>query len=294
MDVSFISRASIPDKKIYFKELKVKHLKVIYKSLLGDVLDADTIFNNLDYILSDIVNTDINDLNFLEYFILLFEVRCNSIGNLLFTQSTENSNTKIEINISRFIDIIKQIDLPSILLTDTISNTSIVYRLPTINELFEFKKQKTLHEIYQYFLQDVLIDGISVFDTNQNKLNTLNLLPAKVTSLALKQIQNILKELNKVNLLSTTNGLTDKLLPINCNIDNLSFIVKLLFGDQLLSLYENIFTLCKIGNLSPEYIENLTPGEYLLYLKKLEALTKQQNSSEQDKLLPDYDPLFEG
>ena len=108
-----------------------------------------------------------------------------------------------------------------------------------------------------------------------------------------KRVQNVLKELNNINLLSTTNGLTDKFLPINCNINNLCFIVKLLFGDQLLSLYENIFLLCKAGNLSPEYVENLTPGEYLLYLKKLEALTKQQNSSGQDKTLSDFDPLFE-
>mgnify|MGYP000222916683 CR=1 FL=1 len=60
----------------------------------------------------------------------------------------------------------------------------------------------------------------------------------------------------------------------NFNIKNLCTFIKLLFNDQLLSIYENIFALCKLGNFTPEYIENCTPGEYILFVKKLEQLNK--------------------
>ena len=65
----------------------------------------------------------------------------------------------------------------------------------------------------------------------------------------------------------------------NFNISNLGIILKLLFGEQLLTLYSNIFNLCSQGNLTPEYIENCTPGEYILFVKKIEEVQQISKSS---------------
>lgn len=293
MGVNFISRASVSSKDIYFNELKVKHLKTIYKSLIGDDLQADIVFTNLNNILEDIVKGDFLNLSFLDYFILLFEIRCNSIGNIIFGELTEESNTKIEINILKFIDLLKSFDVDDILVPDVIDNVIITYKLPTIAELLLIEKTTTIDEIYSYFIKDITINNISIINTSEalDKNKILDNIPAKITSKAINRVEKVLKKLNELNLLSTTHGMTDKFLPFNCSIKNLTFIVKFLFGNQLLSLYENIFALCKAGNLTPDYIENSTPGEYLLFVKKLEMLSKQRES--QGPPATDFDPLSE-
>jgi hypothetical protein len=47
-----------------------------------------------------------------------------------------------------------------------------------------------------------------------------------------------------------------------------------------MSLYDNIFALTKLTKLTPEYVENCTPGEYLLFVKKLEAMNSKQITNE--------------
>ena len=293
MSVNFISKSSISSKDIYFNELKVKHLKTIYKSLIGEDLQFDIIFNNLNNILQDIVKENISNINFIEYFILLFEIRCNSIGNIIFGELPEKNNTKIEINILKFIEILNEFNTNNILEPDTIDNVTVNYKLPTVIELILIEKTTTIDNIYPYFIDDLIINNTSLVKNLEtiNKNKILENIPAKITSKVINRVQQILKKTNELNLLSATHGMTDKFLPLNCNIKNLAYIVKFLFGNQLLSLYENIFALCKAGNLTPEYIENSTPGEYLLFVKKLEILSKQRET--QGPPVTDFDPLSE-
>jgi len=296
MDVCFVNKVILSNKTLSFKELKVKHLKVIYKSVIGENIDPENIFNNLSIILSHITDLsidEINDLNFLDYFILLFEIRCNSIGSIIFTETPEKANTKIEINIYKFIEILKNFNLKNLLISEAQNKIEVFYKLPKISDLLTVNKNSTFDSIYNFFIEGFKINNnyFSLKELSLTEQNAfLEKLPAKNTSNIIKKVQHILKELNKINLLSTTFGLDGKILPFNIGIQNLSFLVKLLFGDQLLSLYENIFALCKLGNFTPEYIENCTPGEYLLFVKKLETLNKQQSSNDS---LPDYDPVNE-
>jgi hypothetical protein len=290
MDLRYISKSALSDKTIFYNELQVKHLKTIYKCLLGDELISDLVFKNLNNILTIITNLkneEVNSLNILDYFLLIFDIRCTSIGNLIFVQLADKTNTSIEINIFNFNKILKDINLKQILETDIIQNIEIKYSLPTINELHELKLEKTIDKIYPIFINTIKINNTVIKFKELNYLEKNNLLekiPAKITSIIIKKVYDIYQTFNKINLLATTNGLQDKILPFNFNINNLTQLVKILFGEQLMSLYENIFALCKLGNFSPEYIENCTPGEYILFVKKLEALSQQnqkQNNNEQ-------------
>jgi hypothetical protein len=47
-----------------------------------------------------------------------------------------------------------------------------------------------------------------------------------------------------------------------------------------MSLYDNIMILCKLNHFTPEYIENCTPGEYLLYMKRLEEMNSKSQQNE--------------
>ena len=285
MDCNFVSNFSLSEKNILYSELKVKHLKNIYKCLVGETANPETVFTNLNNILQKITSlnkTDLDNLSFLDYFLLLFEIRCSSIGNLIYIQPHDNENTKIEINIYKLIAILNNLNINKLLINDQIDGIEIFYKLPTVNDLLLLLPT---NQIYTLFIQKIILNNthINLTDLSYNdKCEVLEKLPVKVTTQILKKASIILKAFNETNLLSTTFGLENKNLCFNLNIQNLINILNILFGEQLMTLYENIFMLCKAGNFTPEYIENCTPGEYILFVKKLDALLNQQTISNDD------------
>jgi hypothetical protein len=292
----FISSYKTSDKIIFYNELKVKHLKTIYKTLVGENLDYNIVFLNFKNILKEITSLkekEIQKLTFLDYFLLLLEIRCTSIGNLIYTQSLEKANTKIEININKFTTTLLDFkDKTNDYFFNNVNNIQIYYTLPSIDDIFN---KKVTDQFYTNFLKKIVINNtnIELTDITEDAKNKiLEQLPAKVTSQIFKTISSIVDKLNSINLLSSINGLEDKVLYFNLDIENLISVIKILFGEQLLTLYENIFMLSKIGNLPPEYIENCTPGEYILFVKKLDAFINQNNSHNND-FVPDeaFNPI---
>jgi hypothetical protein len=272
----------INNKQIKFTELKVKHLKIIYKCLIGEIPDPKIVFYNLNNILCEITslsNREIEKLNFIDYFTILLELRRVSIGNSIFVELTETKNVKIEVDIQQLLNKIPK--YKHILVSDKIHNLTVQYRLPSISEVDQISENKQPYNFnfYKNFISQICINN-KIFnlykEKNTNIETFLNRLPARVTSAVIKKTLYFLKETN-INLFTNVKGLENRQLFLNCNIINLIYILKFIFGEQLLSLYDNIFALCKIGNFSPEYIENCTPGEYILFIKRLEQLTAKQN-----------------
>lgn len=282
MTSNFTSKITLTGKNIFYNELQVKHLKTIYKCLLGENLSPESIFTNLDNILLEITSLNkkqLNNLSFLDYFLLLIEIRCTSIGNLIYIEPQDKQNTKIEINLNKFVDILNKLENKQ-KQTLKINDTKIYYTYPSIKNLLNLTFNDYL---YCYFLKKIIVNDKTInletlTEIEKNKI--IEQLSVKITSNIFKTINNLTDELNQINLLSTTFGLEDKFLPFNLDLQNLANLVKILFGEQLMTLYENIFMLCKIGNFTPEYIESCSPGEYILFVKKLDALINQQNSQE--------------
>jgi len=278
---NFLNEIKINDKVVLCKELKVKHYKIILKCLLGN--DVILCLNNINSILLDITNLtniEINKLNFIDYFLLLLEIRRNNISNTILAETIDDKSTKITINISKIINIIQNIKYQHLLVPDNVDSFYIYYKLPTIREI-SYIETDSLETVYGLFLKEIITNNIKIPFSNLKK-NTLNELfvyfPAKLTTHLVKRAENIISIFNDINLLSYIPGLKDKHLMFNFNINNLYLLIKLLFGDQLLSLYSNIFELSKQINMSPEYIENCTPGEYGIFVKKLEALNNDNNT----------------
>lgn len=289
MDTNFVNVISINNQNIYCQELKVKHLKTIYKCLIGDDPDSKIVFYNLNLIISAITSLQIEEiekLDFISYFLLLFEIRCMSSGNIIFAELTDNQ-TKVEFNIIKFID-----ELNSILHTnntshDTINDIHISYCLPTINDIFIINKQPNIEYIYNFFIKKIKLQNQEINFKNlsiENKKIILNQLPAKITSIVVDRVLKIVETINKINLLNYNKAFKDITLPLNLDLRNLIVLLKLLFGDQLMTVYDNILILCKTYNLTPEYIENCTPGEYTLFIKKLNNQYKSKETSQQRDL----------
>lgn len=297
MDSDFISCFALSNKNIFFNELKVKHLKNIYKCLVGEDLNPETLFTNIDNILEKITSlskTEINDLSFLDYFLLLLEIRCTSIGNLIYIQPQDNENTKIEINIYKLIKILNDINLNVSLTRDVIDDIEIFYQLPTINNLLSLTDSS---QLYSFFIKKIILNNLDINLTeisNSDKSKILEKLPVKITTQILKKVSSIIKIFNETNLLSTTYGLENKTMLFNLDVQNLVSVLKIVFGEQLMTLYENIFMLCKAGNFTPEYIENCTPGEYILFVKKLDALLNERiSTNDESNFVPDesFNPI---
>lgn len=287
MDSNFVNSVIINENNIFYKELKVKHLKIIYKSLFGDDPNSQVVIRNLNNILCELTSLTpetVEQINFVDYFLLLFELRCTSIGNIISAELPETPNYKLQINIYKFIEILKIFEVTNLLVPDTIDDVVVFYRLPALLEISELIENINVEHIYVTLLDKIIIKGLEInLKQLDKKAVTLILekLPAKVTYNIANKTYSILDKFNKINLLSYIPELSDRCLYFNFNIKNLILLLKLLFGDQLLSLYENIFALCKTGNFTPEYIENCTPGEYLLFTKKLEQIRAQQTTTPQ-------------
>jgi len=273
----FLSKVKISNETLYCKELKVKHHKTILKSLFGDTPDYESAFYNISTILAELTDLtfeQIIHLNVIDYFLLLFEVRSLSIGSTIAAETTGEKVIKIKLNINKFGECLKNINITDLLASETIDDFIIEYKLPTVQDIvnIDINTQET---IYNLFVKTLTIKTLCIDLTtldNKTATNILEGLPAKITSYLNKRSQSIISKFNNINLLSYLPGVKDKQLMFNFNISNLGIILKLLFGEQLLTLYSNIFNLCSQGNLTPEYIENCTPGEYILFVKKIEEV----------------------
>lgn len=276
------SKINLQSDFVFCKELKVKHLKVIYKCLLGD--DSEFLFYNLNIILNDLTSKEIDNINFLDYFILLMNIRCLSIGNIINVQISED--TSLEINFNKIIDyLIKTIEIKNILTPDNIDNIVINYKLPKIFDIIEFNNNP--EKIHYYFIDNVQIKNTTINFKDINECEFyLGKLPARCFSLINNKVNTIINYFNEINLLNYNENISKQDISIyfNFNIKNLYALIKILFGNELLSLYENILILCKLGNFTPEYIENCTPGEYLLFMKKMEEISKSNKQQQNQKI----------
>jgi hypothetical protein len=296
MEAGLTSKVTLTENTVYFEELQIKHLKIIYKTLIGNDLDSETIFINLNNILS--VNTNLNKniskLNYLDYLLLLLNIRTTSVGNIIVLQLNEQVDTKIEVNTFKLLNTIEQKIKNILPRPQTYNNIKIYYTFPTINEILTITKESSINDVYGFFIRSIEFENkfINLKEYSREEKNLfLENIPAKITSQIIKTVLEIVQKLNTLNILNEVRGLEDKILLLNLNAQNLAAFVKFIFGEQLLALYENIFALCKMGNFTPEYLESCTPGEYLLFVKKLEALNKV--SEEQNNIpVGDYDPMM--
>lgn len=283
MDNLLFNAVLTDNKTVQFQELKVRHFKSILKCLLGENIDYISTFNTINNVLSNLTGINLETIktfNFIDYFLLLLNIRCLCIGNSILAETTDNKSLKLDINVDRLISNIHEIQYNDILRPTTIYNITVNYKLPCIANIISIDFD-SIESIYKACINEIIINNriITISNTDTFSLKTLfDKLPVKITTTINQRIQEILTLFNNVNLIKHLKDLEDKQLIFNFNIKNLIILVKLLFGEDLLSLYENIFNLAKIANITPVYIEDITPGEYYLFVKKLEALNKPQQT----------------
>jgi hypothetical protein len=283
------------DLKITFHEINLQQYINLLKCFFGDNIVPEIIFSNTDYILKQIIATksiDLKTISFIDYILLLIYIRAVSIGDTLFLnlQDEKFHTLKLELSLDRFIsNITKQIPKINTQIDFNICKIQLDY--PSIFELLHFEQSKD-YSILNIFIKKIITNNNEI---NLNEFNfaekdiIVQKLPVKVISILNKNITEIIEQLNKINLLQDYIKSIDKSLPFTINTQILGFITKLIFNNSLENIYENIFVLAKAGNLQSNFLYNCSPGEFFLYVKKLEEYaakqqvnSKQNNSSDND------------
>lgn len=289
MASKFVINTNISNKDIIYNELKVRHLKILLKCLTSNSPDPILLFNNLDNILTEITNLSIDEiksLNFLEYFILVLQIRSTSMGGIIFAETNTDPPIKLQINIEKIIEQLKEIN-NTILKIETVQDFIIRYKLPTIDEIIKLNNSIIDNHdslfLQGFFYQNNNINFKSL--TKEEQKTILDNLPAKISQTLFKNTKEIIDTFSGINLLSYLPQTENICLYFNFNIQNLILLIELLFEMSLLSLYENYLVLCKVSNLTPEFIEESTPGEYILYIKKLQELTSSNKGQQKNVLV---------
>jgi len=171
----FLSKVKISNETLYCKELKVKHHKTILKSLFGDTPDYESAFYNISTILAELTDLtfeQITHLNVIDYFLLLFEVRSLSIGSTIAAETTGEKVIKIKLNINKFGECLKNINITDLLASETIDDFIIEYKLPTVQDIvnIDINTQET---IYNLFVKTLTIKTLCIdLTTLDNKTDT--------------------------------------------------------------------------------------------------------------------------
>jgi hypothetical protein len=266
-----LTTVNINNKKIVFNELKLKDYKTILKCLVSEPIDPDNLFLNINQILKKITNLsikDIEDLNLLEYLLLLVHIRVIGIGSSIFgVYKNEEASINVEISLHNTIQQIESCLTNfqfKIFEQDLIKITTTI---PSIKQFLSFKS-------YPQFKEEV------------------NNLPLKY----LKNIQQLISDYDQyfANYYFFKSPIDKYSIKINLQKDSYCQLIKILFNENLITVYDNIYYLCKFSQLTPNYLENCTYGEFKIYIKKTEELLYKSSKPQPPPVQEEetfYDPV---
>lgn len=290
-----ISQATLLQKEIEFKELNLSQYRQLLKCFIGDEIDLKFVYSNTNNILQTLTNLtdkEIKQLSFVDYFLLLFNIRQISIGDTvsLYVFDNEQKQLKVDLRVQNLINEINNTEMKKLLMPENTDVGEIFYRLPTIEEIL-FLENSSDNSLYTFFLQKIKFSNTEIILENysfEEREKIVQKVPVKVMTSLTKRTQKLIYYFNNLNLLKSINNETfNRVLPFTLNSEILGFVYKLVYNTNLENIYDCMFALAKAANFSCEFLDNCSPGEFYLFVKKLEQLNAQQQqaSNEQNSVL---------
>jgi hypothetical protein len=287
--MKFISDLS--SHKLVCSELTVADYKQILKCSFGDEPDLELFSETICDVIGKLTNKSsefVKSLPMSDVLCILIDLRLKSMGDVVTVSvKSEEKQMSLDLNLSTIKEDIKQFYKPFCCSKITQKDLEIVLSVPSI----EMLSAKTDDE-YLYFIKSVLLKKSTFEISNIEEASALfEKISAKVASQIISHCRQFIESVKELNLLACYEGIDQKLGFVP-TIENLLWFVKLLFNEPLDAFYDNIFYLAKHVNMTPQYIESCTPGEYIYFTKKLEASIAAQNQGNQQQT--DYQQNSEG
>lgn len=269
----FTAPIKINDFTVLYNELKVRDYKTILKCLLEEPVNVYNLFFNVNLILKNLTNLtekQILELNLLDYLNLLINIRVLSMGNKIFTvYQDETKTTKLEISLNNALKQLKECQEQFKQLYYNDKDISFLFNIPKVNDILN---NNTFY-----------IESITYKDKTYSNIDEsiIDLLPAKYIKIINSNCDLINQHIEKFYFYDSPVKMFSINLSLNYKI--YSNIVKIIFNENLASIYDNIFYLSKICNLNSNYLEDCTYGEFKIFVKKAEEMLRK-------KIQPQADP----
>lgn len=285
---NFLCTANLLQKTITYKELKFSQYRQLLKCFLGEEIDSKLIFSNTDNVIAELTNlsqSEIDNLNFLDYCLLLFYIRLTSIGSAvyLYIDDPKFKQLKITLSIDKIINQINNKKIIDLLKPKIINDWSFEFRLPSIKEIFLLESEKKKYSLNIFFIKEIKHSNITINFEKYSYLERENLilsLPVKTLPPISKYIYEIIEFCNNINLLeSVKSSFFDKELILTLNSEIIAFIIKLLYNTKLEVVYDYMFALSKVANISCTFLDECSPGEFYVFAKKLEEMNSKSATS---------------
>lgn len=273
--MKFVSKLS--NTSLVCNELQVKDYKEIIKCTIGDEPDVSIFIETFSSILGNITNQTadyIKSLSIIDLLCLIIDIRYNSLGVCKLVVNQEDSKINLELN----LEIVKK-ELTGLflLLTEKViwNNIEVTLTVPSLKRLQQPFKEDYIPYITYCSLNDVKTFEI---DTNEQANKVFDLFPPKLSLQIISKFNNLIQEICSIDILKRYNIPNQRLIIVP-TMEFLIWFTKLLFGEDLGTFYDNLFSLSYSGKMNAEYIENLPVGEYNYFI----GLLKQTLSAKESK-----------
>lgn len=281
-------------------ELQVRDYKELLKCSFGDSPDKTIFIETICRIFSKLTNKSldyIKQLNIVDFFCLLLDIRNNSLGDCKLVVTRDEKKFNLELDLAKVKEETSSL-FEQLATTIKHSNIEVYFECPSLERLMQNTKDEYLSYIKGSCITEKEKQCFVTITTNEQAEMFFDALPPKISLEIIDKFNAFVEKITNLNYLSTY-GFEDHQLMFLPSIDSLLWFTKLLFSESLTSLYDNIFYLSYSGKMNPEYVENLSVGEYNYFIGLLKQILSNKNPSkeaEQDQNFNDLedDPGFFG
>jgi hypothetical protein len=269
VSLDFLYPVSITrDRKVLCKEITNKHLITIQKYI--ETNDNELLSNHFENLIHD-VSVNYQNLNLLDKFLILINIRKNCLGNSIDVLSSDGTKNSISLTY----------------VSDNILNN---YKHKKVTENFN-KIKLTCTFPVKISHYDNFYDNISIVEIDNEKIflgdlksniseEILENVPFELIK-KVKRKANLLKQ-KTINLFEIINDKKPVSYPFNFKSSEIFELLKLSFTNNLKNLYYNQFVMSSKLNVPPSDYNSMTPGESKILIKHLiDELEKQNKKSDQ-------------
>lgn len=275
--MKFLSKLS--SDTIVYKELTVKDYREILKCSLGENPDHALFVENLCSVLSNLTDRPpsyFENLNIIDLFCLLVDIRSNSLGSCKVVLTEGEKKINLELN----LDLLKEdMSLLFPLISQNIlhNHINVTFECPSLKRLIQGDNANE----YISFIKECKIFDQNVLSISSNKqaLMLFEQLSPQLSLQIIEYYNSFVSKLLQINFLSPYN-ITKQQITFLPNMEFLLWFIKIIFNENLHSFYENMFYLSYTGKMNIEYIETLAVGEYNFFLGLLRQLTADTKKQE--------------
>jgi hypothetical protein len=281
--MKFISE--LLNESLICSELTVKDYKELLKCSFGDEPNKQIFIETITDIFAKLTNKPQQyfkeELSIIDLFCFLLDVKINSQGDsCMLSVTKDEKQMTLELNLERVKNEIKNVSKPFSDLFMSCNGVDVVFDCPSVSRLLDHSDDE-----YLYFIKSSTVakntskKTITLTNNDQARLLFDSLSP-KMSLQIIEKFEQFVKAVSTHNFLSHY-GLENQKLIFIPSIESLIWFTKLMFNEPLDVFYDNLFYLGHLGHINLEYVDGLTPGEYLYMIKKLEHTLHAQNPQKQ-------------